>query len=251
MAYPNFKNKHLEEELFGPHDYCKFRERKKQLPKKLIITYQTSVLSYFKRKYKGKYRTLKISSNLHIHIIKGIGITKMTGIGAPHAAAYLEELICMGVNYFINMGTAGGLKNEGIFLCEKSIRDEGTSYHYLPHRKYSYPDKELTKKLEKSISKKRLNYEKGISWTIDTPYRETKAEIQHYKNEGVATVEMESSALFAVARLRNVRIASAFVVSDILGEKWDPKFHHMNVKKSLNSLLEACIDCLKNINRKI
>ncbi len=55
---------------------------------------------------------------------------------------------------------------------------------------------------------------------------------------------MEASALFAVASVRKVKIASAFVVSDILGEKWVPKFEHINVKKGLDTLFEAAVACL-------
>ena len=58
---------------------------------------------------------------------------------------------------------------------------------------------------------------------------------------------MEASALFAVAKLRKVKIAAAFVVSDILGEdKWDPNFDAKHVKQSLNKLMDAAVDCLLN-----
>ena len=57
---------------------------------------------------------------------------------------------------------------------------------------------------------------------------------------------MEAAALFAVAKVRKAKIASAFVVSDILGEKWDPRFEHINTKKGLDKLFEAAIDCFSN-----
>ena len=56
---------------------------------------------------------------------------------------------------------------------------------------------------------------------------------------------MESSALFTVAKIRKVKIASAFVVSDVLGEeKWDPQFGKKHVKVNLHALLDAAVDCL-------
>jgi uridine phosphorylase len=171
----------------------------------------------------------------------------MSGIGSPNAVTVIEELIALGGKFFINRGYAGGLQNEGVFLCQKALRDEGTSYHYIKDGQYIYPDKKLTKKLEKSLKKQNLNYKKGITWTIDAPYRETKAEITHYKKQGISTVEMEASALFAVAKYRKVKIASAFVVSDTLGEKWEPKFHHRKVKESLNKLFDAAVDCLTKV----
>ena len=243
MTYPKLPNKHVHEALFKPIDFVKYQKWNGKFPKKYIITYQTSVLNYFKRKYRPK--KIELYSLLTIYRYKDIGFIKMKGVGSPHSAAILEELIALGGREFLNIGTAGGLQHEGIFLCNKSLRDEGTSYHYVSHGDYSYPDKKLTKRFGNFIKKQGLEYEEAASWTIDAPYRETKKEIQKYKRQGIATVEMEASALFVVARYRKVKIASAFVVSDVLIKKWEPKFHSFNVKKSLNKLINAGMECLK------
>jgi uridine phosphorylase len=245
MGFPNFKGKHMHEALFNPNDFAMYRDwNLKEFPKKYIITYQKSALSYFKRKYRGKFKAIKLDGSEIVYKYRDIGFVKMLGIGAPNASAVLEELIAVGGKEFINVGTAGGLQEPGVFLCEKAIRDEGTSYHYISHGKYSYPDKALTEKLRKSLEKNKIVATSGISWTIDTPYRETKKEVLHYKKQGVATVEMEASAIFAVAKFRKVKIASAFIVSDILGEKWDPRFHRLDVRKIQNKIIDSAIDCL-------
>lgn len=249
MVYPNFKNKHLEEAFFNPGTFLKGHKFKiKKFPSNIIIVYQNSVLRYFKRKFKGKYITFRAYSLLTVYILEkeNIGIIRMTGVGSPNAGSIMEELIALGARKIINMGTAGGLLHEGVFLCNRAVRDEGMSYHYLPDSKYSYPDKKLTDKLGKSLKKLGINYEKSSTWTIDAPYRETRKEVEHYRDEEVATVEMEAAALFAIAKVRKIKIASAFVVSDTLIKKWEQKFHHINVIKSSNKLLEAALDCLKN-----
>jgi uridine phosphorylase len=242
MTFPNFKDKHLEKSLFSPDDYIKYRKYPKNLPKKYIITYQTDILKYFKRKYNPK--KIKLYSLLTIYKHRDIGFIKMTGIGSPNASTVFEELIALGGRTFLNIGTAGGLQSEGIFLCEKAIRDEGTSYHYIPHGNYSYPDRGLTEKLGRYITKAELDYKKSTTWTIDAPYRETRAEVEHYRKSGVSTVEMEASALFAVAKYRKVKIASAFVVSDLLVKEWEPKFHTFDLKKNLRKLFDSAVDCL-------
>ena len=243
MAYPKFKNKHLEESLFSARDYIKYRKFPKNLPKKYIIVYQNYVLKYFKRKYKPK--KIRLYRLITLYKYKDIGFVKIEGVGSPLAATVIEELIASGGKVFLNIGLAGGLQDEGVFLCTKALRDEGTSYHYLPHGKFTFPEKKLTERLRRSMEKHNIKYSKAITWTIDAPYRETKAEIEHYRKRGIATVEMEASALFAVAKLRKVRIASAFVVSDVLLKKWEPKFHTINVKQTLNKLIDASMDCLK------
>ncbi|MDP3882123.1 MAG: nucleoside phosphorylase [Nanoarchaeota archaeon] len=242
MVFPNFENKHLQEALFSPKDFIKYRKFKGNFPKKYIITYQSRALNYFRRKYKPKKH--KFYSLLNVYVHKDIGFVRMTGIGAPNAATVIEELIALGGKTFINVGTAGGLNHEGVFLCDKAIRDEGTSYHYLPHGEEVFPDNKLTEKLGKCIRKQGLEYFKGTTWTIDAPYRETRVEVEHYVKQGVATVEMEASALFAVAKVRKAKIASAFVVSDLLGKKWLPQFHRFNIKKAQNKLIDAAVNCL-------
>jgi uridine phosphorylase len=242
MTFPNFKDKHLEEALFNPDDFIKYKKIKKKFPKKFIIIYDRRLFNRMKRKYSLK----KFKSYFGgIYIYKNIGILVLKGIGSPHAVTFLEELISLEAKEFVNIGLAGGLQKQGFFLCEKALRDEGTSYHYIPHGDFSYPDEKLTEKLGRSLKKLDIKYEKAPTWTIDAPYRETKAEISEYKNKGIATVEMEASALFAVAKFRKVKIASAFVVSDVLGEKWEPKFHKIDVQKGLTKLFEAALECLK------
>ncbi len=247
MVYPNFQNKHLEQAHFDPQDFVDWKINLKKFykkaPKKYIIIYYPKILNYFKRKYKPQ--RIKLSRLITIYQHKDVGVVCMTGIGSPHASAIIEELIALGGKEFLNIGSAGGLKEFGTYLCEKSIRDEGTSFHYISHGKFAYPDKGLTKRLEKYLLKNNISFQKATSWTIDAIYRETKAEIQKYKKQNVATVEMESSALFIVAKIRKVKIASAFVVSDIIGgDKWDPQFDAKNVNQKLNQLFDVALECL-------
>ena len=246
MSFPNFKDKHVEEALFNPDDYIKwtkFKKKHTQLPKKYIIVYYSKLLKQFKREYKPS--KTKIHHLMTIYTYKNIGLVHMTGIGAPHSAAVFEELIALGGKEFLNIGSAGGLDGLGVFVCDKAVRDEGTSYHYIPHQDFAYPSKELSERLKVELKKVGLPFEIGTTWTIDAPYRETRAEVQHYKKSGVKTVEMEASALFTVAQVRKVKIAAAFVVSDVLGEKkWDPQFDAKHVKQKMNQLLDASVSCL-------
>lgn len=246
MPFPKFKNKHFEEALFTAEEFGAYTKwGKNAFPKKIILCYQDSILRYFKNKYHGRYEKIKLYGGHEIFKVGGVGLMEMGGIGAPHAVVFMEELIAGGTKEVINMGTAGGLYGTGVFLCDKAVRDEGTSHHYIPDSIYSYPNEKLTERLEKELIKAKIEYRIGATWTIDAPYRETKKEIAHYKRIGVKTVEMEASALFAVAQVRKIKIASIFVVSDILGEKWEPQFHKLSLKKTLNKVLEVCLGCLE------
>jgi len=180
-----------------------------------------------------------------------VAIIGKFGIGSPVVATLLEELIAFGVKKFISIGTAGTLQKEitigSLMVCEKAIRDEGTSHHYIKHSKYAYASKEMTNKIKNSLDKFKQKYFVGTSWTIDAPYRETVAEAKQYQKEGVATVEMEASALFAVAQYRNVELGAIFTISDSLAElEWKPKFHLKKTKTGLEILYKVAVDVLLN-----
>lgn len=245
MTYPIYKNKYSKSSVITPTEFVKYKKINfSLLPKNYILIYNKRLLKYFKIKYSRKFKKIKIFNHLTINKLDNLGLVFMEGVGSPHAVLVLEELIAMGGKNFISIGEAGGLISDGFFLCNKAIRDEGTSYHYLVSSLYAYPNKKLTEDLGMSMKKMNVLFSAGSSWTTDAFYRTTEKEIEYYRKQGIVTTEMEASALFSVASYRKVNIASAFIVSDILGKRWEPKHHMLNVKLGLNKLLEASIDCL-------
>src|SRR5208282_6161811 len=104
---------------------------------------------------------------------------------------------------------------------------------------------EMSATLGKALDQSGLKFRAGVSWTIDTPYRETVAEARHYQAEGVLCVEMEAAALFAVAEVRGLRLASASVISDSLAELvWVPRFGAPEVQAGLVALYQAALTVL-------
>ena len=151
------------------------------------------------------------------------------GLSAPLVAGIFEELIALGCRKFVACGSAGVLKSElkrgAIVIPSSAIRDEGTSYHYCPPSKVIEMDKEVVKKLEAVLAKHGIKYEIGKTWTTDGFYRETKGKVAKRKSEGCLTVEMECSALIAVARFRNVVFGQYLAAGDdVSGDEWDPRY---------------------------
>jgi uridine phosphorylase len=171
-------------------------------------------------------------------------------VGAPAAAVMLEELIAFGSRRFISVGTAGSLQGDlkpgALVLCDSAFRDEGTSYHYIPGGGLVYPSEVLTESLSAALEARGLAYRKGPSWTTDAIYRETPSEILLHSGKGALVVEMEASALFAVARFRSCPIAACFSVSDTLAElAWRPEFHAETTTEGLEALFAAALEAIK------
>ena len=150
------------------------------------------------------------------------------GIGAPIASAILEELIALGCRKFVACGSGGVLNSElkrgTVVIPSSAVRDEGTSYHYLSPSRTIEMNPEVVTKLEGVLKKHRINYEIGKTWTTDAFYRETKHRIAKRKSENCLMVDMECSALLAVAKFRNVPFGQYLGAGDdVSGDEWDPR----------------------------
>ena len=176
-------------------------------------------------------------------------VLKVPGFGAPTAVMTLEELAAYGIKTFVNIGAAGGLQRNmsigDIVICDRAIRDEGASDHYVPVEKYAFPCPELTESLCTAFERKGISYRKGTTWTTDAPYRETIGELRQYRADGVATVEMEASALLAVGAYRGVSVSAVFAISDILSEEdWHQGYHSEEKLKGLKQIFEVALEAI-------
>ena len=155
------------------------------------------------------------------------------GIGGPLAAGLLEEMIARGCQKFVACGGCGVLDKEiavgHLLLPATAIRDEGTSYHYLP------PSREVAMKprvlgvIQTVLDQHGIEYLVTKTWTTDAIYRETHAKVQAYREQGALAVEMEAASFFAVAQFRQVEFGQILYGGDAVipggwdGRKWDSR----------------------------
>lgn len=171
------------------------------------------------------------------------------GVGAPMAAAFMEELIALGCRYFTVCGGAGVLNGElavgHVIVPAVAIRDEGTSYHYLPPSREVAASPDAVAAIEKTLQKDNVDYVVGKTWTTDGVYRETPEKIALRRQEGCLTVEMEAAAFYAVARFRGVTVGQIlYGGDDVSSETWDSRHwdKRTDVREKLFWLAaEACL----------
>lgn len=211
---------------FSPTDFLSSSEYRRTLPRKAILIYSDHLYKIIREwsgsslqdyPYKGRLME-NISSDGNFIILK-------LPPGSAFTAAVAEEIHALGVEEMIVLGTAGSISRTApigsLILCERALRDEGVSYHYIPPSLYSYPSKKLTLSLKEKVSSCLGGIFFGPTWTTDAVYMETRFEIETYSKMGILTVEMEASALFAVGRRRGFHTAAVFAVSDeLFGDNW-------------------------------
>ena len=104
-------------------------------------------------------------------------------MGSAAAVQVLEYLIAGGVTKIISVGSCGVLEDipENRFLIPVSaLRDEGTSYHYLPPSREVEISKAGINAIESALSQKNIPYWEVKTWTTDGFYRETLEMVQRY-----------------------------------------------------------------------
>jgi uridine phosphorylase len=127
-------------------------------------------------------------------------------VGASFAVLIAEELFASGCQLVISMTSAGQLSQSlhapCFILIDRALRDEGTSYHYLPPAAYSSADTAMVGALEGAFDSLPQPVTKGATWTTDAPFRETQQAIDRMRASGLLAVEMEAAALFAFSQAR-------------------------------------------------
>lgn len=142
-------------------------------------------------------------------------------VGAPAAVQIMDWMIAYGVKHVLSCGSCGALEPlpENHFLVPaKALRDEGTSYHYLPPARFVETDRATRRVIEKCFREKSLPYQECITWTTDGFYRETKQKVLARRAEGCMVVEMECAALAACAEFRGAKFGQFLFTADSLAQ---------------------------------
>jgi uridine phosphorylase len=143
-------------------------------------------------------------------------------VGASFAVLVAEELFASGCELLISITSAGQIialdDPPYVVLIEKSLRDEGTSYHYLPPSPYSNLLPELRKTICSVWDNTYVPLYIGASWTTDAPFRETEEMITLCRKQGILAVEMEAAALYALAEVKQYEIICFAHVTNQMGQ---------------------------------
>jgi uridine phosphorylase len=244
--------------VFNPSDFRAYLARRIgvpqseiSVPEDIIFTYDTGI---FRAAIADAAASPVVWYIYHDRMYQGNVGGKRVGIvhamvGAPAASMNLEELVAYGAKRMYEAGLSGAidaaLKPGDVVLLRGALSDEGTSKHYFRAGSKFESSHTLTGMLEASMRKRGLNFTTGLAWTTDAPYRETVQKVARFRRAGSKVVNMESSAVFAIAKYRGVEAASVQIVSDLVTEKkWEPAFHAVDVDARRADVLAAVLDAI-------
>ncbi len=253
MTYPYFLDKYKDEgtvsaiDVFLRSNNIDSISKLPSPPKSCILCPSDFVIRYLDKNNKLKKGPKIIKPIFFLNDKIGI-FTGFIGFGSPMWAWVLEQLIAYGIKNFIFIGFFGRvdpkIKTPKLIIIEKALRDEGLSYHYTKPSKWAYPDKDLTRKLlsEKGTVSSNI-------WTTDAMFRQTRKEIDYANKNNILGFDMETSALFSVAKTKKGKIASIQIESDsFINNKWKSI---CMTKEFKNNFIKAINLAIKVLNNKI
>lgn len=224
-------------------------------PKIAVGVFAQSMEETFVKMFKPKvFTTMRCGGDLNVYEIehnKKRILFYRSALGSPAAAAMMEELKCMGVECFLMSGTCGVLKplqEYSLIVPNKAIRDEGTSYHYLPASDYVELNREVVDAIESYLSSQNIEFVEGVTWTTDAIYRETVDKTKKRMDMGAIVVEMECSAMASFAQHKGVKFGQILYSADVVIEGRHDLRSLLDTKPtSEEKIIDIIVDCASKI----
>lgn len=181
-----------------------------------------------------------------------------TGIGGPSSAIAMEELVNVGADTFIRVGTCGGMevnvKGGDVVIATGAIRMEGTSKEYAPIEFPAVSDLDITNALVTAAKNLNFEYHTGVVECKDSFYGqhspdrmpvsyELMNKWEAWKRLGCLASEMESAALFIVASTLKVKAGSVFLT--VANQEREKQNLENPVVHDTDTAIKTAIEALK------
>lgn len=214
--------------VINPDDLVRKRD---DMPTVAVTCFSKETFRRMVDRFGGTKVTVRSLANLDITVYetlyKDAKVTLfLSPVGAPACALLLEDIFALGVQRAVMFGTCGVLDKSiedcSIIIPDKAVRDEGTSYHYAQASDEIDVNVKYTEEFIGILKDFGCSYTKGKVWTTDAFYRETREKMKVRKEQGCICVDMECSAVAAVAKFREKEVFQFFYAADNLDEdQWD------------------------------
>ena len=250
--YDNDKNAFI-----NPKDVI---EKIPDFPEVCVTTFSEGIIKEIAADEKTRQIAVLYSANgeLPVYEINYKGIRTavyLSRVGAPACVAGMEEIIAMGAEKIVMFGSCGILDEKAgdgkIIIPVSAVRDEGTSYHYLPAGDEVYADEYTVQIFRNCLKEYKVPYTEGKTWTTDAIYRETPGLIKERKKQGCIAVEMECSAAMALAKFRNIPFVQFLYGADSLdGEQWEIRdLKDYGIRQS-NKYMAIALECAVRLQQE-
>jgi len=190
--------------------------------------------------------------------VDGVPVSAMsTGMGGPSVAIGVEELHELGVHTLLRVGTCGALQPEvkmgDLVIAIGAVRSEGTPDGYVPKEYPAVASLQVVNALVDAASAAGVPYHVGVMRSVDALYSDLvpdqmprpdlRTELETWTRAGVLGNDMETSTLYVVSRLRNMRAGTICLVVDEVGAG---EIHHLD-PSYMDRMLSVAVDAIRRL----
>lgn len=185
--------------------------------------------------YTGRYKGMDVS-------------VQTTGMGCPSLAIVVEELITLGAKTLVRVGTCGAVAAAvtpgDLVIANASEPGDGTTRAYLAGELHA-PMATFAVTRALATAAETLGYRRhvGLIRTEDAFYATAPSDVPGLAARGVLAIEMEASALFTLAALRNVEAGCILVASNHIGDASfvEPEVLRRGIETMVETALEGAL----------
>ncbi len=169
-----------------------------------------------------------------------------SGMGCPSAAIVIEELVQLGVQKIVRVGTCGGLQADlamgDLVIALSATGADATASHYVlaePHA----PTADFGLLHEAVHQAKHLGkpVRVGPIVTSDIFYNPDSGIAGRWSDRGILAVEMEAAVLFTLGALRKIRTGCMLIVSDLVVEGEFVRISDEEMRKAVDEMTELAL----------
>lgn len=195
----------------------------------------------------GEFETITKTFLVYEYVHRGKRVAMAQApMGSSAAVQFLDFLIGYGCRKIISAGSCGALTDlaENEFLIPvEALRDEGTSYHYLPPARTIRLNEGGLCAVEAALTENGVAYRRCKTWTTDGFYRETRDMVAYRKEEGCTVVEMECAGLAACAEFRGAVFGQILYTADSLANVESHDNRDWG-QASMDTAMRLCLDAV-------
>lgn len=137
---------------------------------------------------------------------------------APDTAITTEILCAGGTEFLVRIGSCGSLQENvkvgDLVIVTGARRGEGTTEYYVAKNFSTVSDAGIVGALEQAAKAAGVRYHLGSVFTTDALFQETPELIGDLERQGIAAIDMVTSAFLTIAQVRGKRAGAIMAVSD-------------------------------------
>jgi len=222
--------------------------REKKIPEMGFLFVNPAEASYAVNKVvtEGGGKRFLFNSTLCVHGEREFFVAG-PAVGAPMAVLSMEKLVVLGARKIVMVGWCGALRRDlragDVLLPGQALCGEGTSRHYRQNPEPE-PSANVLGWLRAALSRAGMAWQEGRVWSTDAPYRESRDLVAKLlRDQKIAAIDMEYSALCTVALFRGIEFGACMLVSDELWQsEWKPGFATLPFRQKSQHLSELLLD---------